>query len=87
MLLDDFCQIPSPCLLVLFGNEWRTLLTIEGVPGEWFEVEAPEEGFVLGVVKFHNMFMIIIRDYSLNQMLLSLQVSFSSQSCQHPVSN
>ena len=42
---------------------------------------------MLGVVKFHNMFMIIIRDYSLNQMLLSLQVSFSSQSCQHPVSN
>ena len=87
MLLDDFFQIALPCLLVLFGNEWRTLLTIEGVPREWFEVEAPEEGFVLGVVKLHNMFMIIIRDYSLNQMLLSLQVSFSSQSCQHPVSN
>ena len=87
MLLDDFYQIALPYLLVLVGNEWRTLLTVEGVPGEWLEVEVPEEGFVLGVVKFHNMFMIIIRDYSLNQMLLSLQVSFSSQSCQHPVSN
>ena len=87
MLLDYFFQIALPYLLVLVGNEWRTLLTVEGVPGEWLEVEVPEEGFVLGVVKFHNMFMIIIRDYSLNQMLLSLQVSFSSQSCQHPVSN
>lgn len=87
MFLDNFCQIASPCLLVLFGNKWRTLLSVEGVPCEWLEVEVPEEGFVLGVVKFHNMFMIIIRDYSLNQMLLSLQVSFSSQSCQHPVSN
>lgn len=34
---------PSPCLLVLVGNEWRTLLTVEGVPGEWLEVEVPEE--------------------------------------------
>ena len=42
MLLDDFCQIASPCLLVLFGNEWRTLLTIEGVPSEWLEIEMPE---------------------------------------------
>ena len=83
MLLDDFCQIASPCLLVLFGNEWRALLTIEGMPGKWLEVEMPEKGFVLGVVEFHNMFMIIIRDYSLNQMLLS----FTCQSCQHPVSN
>ena len=65
MLLDDFIQIASPCLLVLFGNEWRTLLTIEGVPGEWLKVEMPEEGFVLGVVEFHNMFMIIILNYSL----------------------
>ena len=54
MLLDDFFQITSPCLLVLFGNEWRTLLTIEGVPGEWLEIEVPEEGFVLGVVGIHN---------------------------------
>ena len=43
MLLDDFCQIASPCLLVLFSNEGRTLLTIEGVPCEWLEVEMPEE--------------------------------------------
>ena len=55
MLLDDFCQIPSPCLLVLFGNEWWTLLTIEGVPGEWLKVEVSEEEFVLGVVEFHNV--------------------------------
>ena len=43
MLLDDFFQIASPCLLVPFGNEWRTLLTVEGVPCEWLEVEMPEE--------------------------------------------
>ena len=55
MLLDDFFQIAFPCLLILFGNEWRTLLTVEGVPGEWFEVEVSEEGFVLGVVEFHNV--------------------------------
>ena len=65
MLLDDFFQITSPCLLILFGNKWRTLLTIEGVLGEWLEVKVPEEGFVLGVVEFHNMFMIIILNYSL----------------------
>ena len=41
--LITFCQIPSPCLLVLFGNEWRTLLSIEGVPGKWLEVKVPEE--------------------------------------------
>ena len=56
MLLDDFCQIPPPCLLVLFGNEWWTLLTVEGVPGKWFEVKMPEEGFVLWVVWFHKFF-------------------------------
>ena len=43
MLLDDFCQIASPCLLVLFGNEWRALRTIECMPSEWLEVEVPEE--------------------------------------------
>ena len=53
MLLDDFFQIASPCLLALFGNEWRALLTIEGVPGEWLEVEVPEEGFMLVVVRLH----------------------------------
>ena len=53
MLLDDFCQITAPCLLVLFGNEWRTLLSVEGVPSEWLEVEVTEKGFVLGVVEFH----------------------------------
>ena len=55
MLLDDFCQIASPCLLVLFGNEWRALLSVEGVPGKWFEVEMLEKGFVLGVVEFHKI--------------------------------
>lgn len=53
ILLDDFCQIASPCLLVLFGNKWRTLLTVEGVPGEWLEVEMSEEEYVLRVVWFH----------------------------------
>ena len=53
MLLDDFCQIASPCLLVIFGNKWRTLLSVEGVPGEWLYVKVPEEGFMLGAVEFH----------------------------------
>lgn len=53
MLLDDFFQIVSPCLLVLFGNEWRALLSVEGVPGEWLEVEMLEEGFMLWVILFH----------------------------------
>ena len=61
MLLDDFFHIASPCLLVLFGNEWRTLLAVEGVPGEWFEVDVPEEGFVLDVVEFHNSSTILYR--------------------------
>ena len=38
---------------VLFGNEWWTLLSVEGVPVKWLEVEMPEEGFVLGIVGFH----------------------------------
>lgn len=50
MLLDDFFQIVSPCLLVLFGNEWRALLSVEGVPGEWLEVEILEERFMLWVI-------------------------------------
>ena len=54
MLLDDFCQIASPCLLILFGNKWRALLSVEGVPGKWLEVEMPEEEFVFGVSLFHN---------------------------------
>ena len=33
--------------------DYRALFTVEGVPGEWLEVEMPEEGFVLGVVEFH----------------------------------
>ena len=53
MILDDFCQITSPCLLVLFGNKWWTLLSVEGVPGEWLEVEMLEEGFMLWVILFH----------------------------------
>ena len=55
MLLDDFFQIALPCLLILCGNEWRTLFSVEGVPGEWLEVEMPEEGFILGVVELHNV--------------------------------
>ena len=57
MLLDVFYQIALPYLLVLVGNEWRTLLTVEGVSGEWLEVEVPEEGFVLGIVEFHNVYL------------------------------
>ena len=53
MPIDDFCQIASPCLLVLFGNEWWTLLTVESVPCEWLDGEVPEKGSILGVVGFH----------------------------------
>ena len=61
MLLDDFCQIASPSLLVLSGNEWRTLLTVEGMPCKWLEVEVPEEGFVLGVVWFHFTLVYVLK--------------------------
>ena len=61
MLLDDFCQIASPCLLILVGNEWRALLTVEGVPGEWLEVEMPEKGFMLWVVEFHFTLVYVLK--------------------------
>ena len=61
MLLDDFCQITLPCLLVLFGNEWRALLSVEGVPSEWFEVEMLEKGFVLGGVDFHFTLVYVLK--------------------------
>ena len=49
------------------GTDWRTLLSVKGVPCEWLEVEVTEEGFVLWcIVEFHNVyFMIIILNYSL----------------------
>ena len=53
MLLDDFFQIALPCLLILVDNEWRTLLSVEGELGEWFEVDVAEKRFVLGVVEYH----------------------------------
>ena len=43
MLLDYLCQITSPCLFIFFGNKWRTLLTVEGVPSKWLEVEVLEK--------------------------------------------
>ena len=61
MLLDEFHQVASPCLLVLFGNEWRTLLSVEGVPGEWLEIEVPEKGFVLGGVDFHFTLVYVLK--------------------------
>ena len=61
MLLDDFFQIVSPCLLVLFGNEWRALLSVEGVPSEWLEVEMLEKGFVLGGVDFHFTLVYVLK--------------------------
>lgn len=61
MLLDDYCQITSPCLLVLFGNEWWTLLSVEGVPGERLEVEMLEKGFVLGGVDFHFTLVYVLK--------------------------
>ena len=61
MLLDDFYQIALPCLLVIFGNKWRTLLTVEAVPCKWLEVEVPEEGIVLGVVWFHFTLVYVLK--------------------------
>ena len=61
MLLDDFCQIAFSCLLVLFGNELRTLLSVGGVSGEVLKVEVPEKEFVLWVVWFHNSSTILYR--------------------------
>ena len=61
MLLDNFFQIPSPYLLVLFGNEWGTLLTVECVPCEWLEVEVPEKGFMLEVVLFHFTLVYVLK--------------------------
>ena len=61
MLLDDFCQIASPCLLVPFGNEWRALLSVEGVPSEWFEVEMLEKEFVLGGDDFHFTLVYVLK--------------------------
>lgn len=34
-------------------TDWRTLLSIEGMPCERLEVEMPEEGFMLDVILFH----------------------------------
>lgn len=34
-------------------TDWRTLLSIEGMPCEWLEVEMPEEGFMLDVILFY----------------------------------
>ena len=75
MLLDDFFQIASPCLFILFGNEWWTLLSVEGVPGKWLEVEVPEEGFVWGVIDFHMiLFWTFIVNYSLKVNMLAIKV-------------
>jgi hypothetical protein len=54
MLLDDFFSDSVAMPPCSFGNKWRTLLSAEGVPGEWLEVEVPEEGFVLWISLFHN---------------------------------
>ena len=92
MLLDDYCQITSPCLLVFFGNKWRSLLSIEGVPGERLEVEMPEEGFVLWVVWFHNSYLFKISIVNLAKqrwqfcIYLWLKISsftFCSVRCRH----
>ena len=50
-----------PCLLVLFGNEWWTLLSVEGVPGERLEVDVPEKGFMLWVVEFHFTLVYVLK--------------------------
>ena len=49
------------CLLVPFGNKWRTLLSVEGVPGERLEVDVPEEGFMLWVVEFHFTLVYVLK--------------------------
>lgn len=38
MLLDEFLQVTPPCLLVLFGNEWWTWLSVTCLPGEWLNI-------------------------------------------------
>ena len=50
MFLDDIVQVAFPCLLVLFAHIGWTLLTIEGVPCEWLDVEVLEERFMLWIV-------------------------------------
>ena len=33
----------------------RTLLSVKGVPCEWLDGEVPEEGFMFGIVEFHDL--------------------------------
>ena len=51
----------SGSILPKRDTDWQTLLSVEGVLGEWLEVEVPEEGFVLGVVLNHNSSTILYR--------------------------
>lgn len=44
----------SGSILPKRDTDWQTLLSVEGVLGEWLEVDVPEELFVLGVVLNHN---------------------------------
>lgn len=35
--------------------DYRAVLAVEGVPGEWLNINLPEEGFMLGVGGFHRV--------------------------------
>ena len=79
MLLDEFLQVTPPNLFVLFGNKGLALLSVASLPGEWLEVEVPEEGFVLWVVEFHMiLFWIFIVNYSLKVNMLAIKVFCSN---------
>ena len=37
------------------------MLSVEGMPGKWLEVEVPEEKFVLGVVWLHFTLVYVLK--------------------------
>ena len=70
MLLDDFFQIALPCLLVLFGNKWRTLLSAKVCQVNGSKSRCQRKDLCCGFLCF-----IIFRD-----MLILLKISLSSNS-------
>ena len=60
MFSSMLCTMAAP-LRQRRDADYRALLTVGGVPGEWLEVEVTEKGFVLGVVEFHNSSTILYR--------------------------
>lgn len=67
-------------------TDWRTLLSVKGVPCEWLEVEVPEERFVLGVVLLHHIYFNdfgnsspIFFSTSMNLSFISFSLKYSSE--------